>query len=193
MTFHLAAILFDLGDTILIEESEIKDTEGTTLRADIVPGMAKALRHCREQGYPLALVADSRPDTPVNVLRQHGLLGLFDCLAISEVIGASKPDSLIFRVALNALGIQDSDYGRVIMVGNNLERDVAGANRLGLISVLFRWNERRRMQPLTQEENPRYVVSSAQELTDLIGSLETLDTNTIGAETCPSSKPSSWS
>jgi FMN phosphatase YigB (HAD superfamily) len=193
MTPQLTAILVDLGDTILVEETEVKDTEGTTLRADLVPGMAAALRRCKERGYPLALVADSRPDTPGNVLRQHGLLDLFDCLAISDVIGASKPDPLIFRVALDALSIKDDDYGRVVMVGNNLERDVAGANRLGLISVFFHWNERRRTRPLTQEENPRYVVSSAQELTDLIGSLETRDTSTIGAETCPSSKPSSLS
>jgi FMN phosphatase YigB (HAD superfamily) len=186
MTLHLAALLFDLGDTILIEESEVKNTAGTTLRADIIPGMAEALHRFKQQGYSLALVADCRPDTPINVLRQHGLFGLFDCLAISEVVGASKPDSLIFRVALDALNVQGRDYGRVVMVGNNLERDVVGANRLGLISVLFRWSDRRRTQPLTQEENPRYIVSSAQELTALVGRLEMLDPGTIGAETCPS-------
>jgi FMN phosphatase YigB (HAD superfamily) len=186
MTLHLAALLFDLGDTILIEESEVKDSEGTTLRADLIPSMAEALHRFKEQGYPLALVADCRPNTPVNVLRQHGLFDLFDCLAISEVIGASKPDSLTFRVALDALNIQARDYGRVVMVGNNLERDVVGANRLGLISVFFRWNDRRRTQPLTQEEIPRYIVSSAQELTALIGRLEMLETETIGAEPCPS-------
>ena len=32
----------------------------------------------------------------------------------------------------------------VVMVGNNLERDIAGANRLGLISVFLHWTERRR-------------------------------------------------
>ena len=69
MVHHLAALLFDLGDTIMIEESEVKDSEGTTLRADLIPGMAEALRRFKSQGYPLAMVADSRPNTPVNVLR----------------------------------------------------------------------------------------------------------------------------
>jgi FMN phosphatase YigB (HAD superfamily) len=156
----------------MIEESEIKDAEGTTLHADLIPGMARALRHFRALGFPLALVADSRPNTPVNVLRQHCLLDLFDTLAISEVIGASKPEPLIFRAALDALHIPHRDYGRVVMVGNNLERDVAGANRLGLISVFFHWNERRRSHPLTDEERPNHVVSSAQELTKLIERLE---------------------
>jgi putative hydrolase of the HAD superfamily len=52
-----------------------------------------------------------------------------------------------------------------------LERDVVGANRLGLISVFLHWNERRRTQPLTADEQPRYTVHSAQELITLIEEL----------------------
>ncbi len=173
MPHHLAALLFDLGDTIMIEESEVKDADETTVRADLIPGMADALRHFKAQGWPLALVADSRPNTPVNVLRQHELLDLFDVLAISEIVGVSKPDPRIFRVALEALGIAERDYGRVVMVGNHLERDVVGANRLGLISVFFHWNDRRRSQPLADQEKPCYTVSSASELIVLIERLET--------------------
>ncbi len=169
----VVALLFDLGDTLMDEESEVKDAEGTTLRADLIPGMAEALHWFKDRGYGLALVADSRPNTPANVLRQHGLYQLFDCLAISEVVGVEKPDQRIFRAALEALGIPESDYGRVAMVGNNLERDVVGANRLGLISIFFHWNDRRRSRPLTTEEEPRYRVSSAQELVSLVASLNT--------------------
>jgi FMN phosphatase YigB (HAD superfamily) len=167
----VVTLLFDLGDTLMLEESEVKDAEGTTLRADLIPGVTEALHYFKEQGYGLALVADSRPNTPVNVLRQHGLDHLFDYLAISEVVGAEKPNSRIFRRALEALGIPEGDYGRVAMVGNNLERDVVGANRLGLISILFHWNDRRRSQPLAAEEEPRYRVTSAQELVSLIDTL----------------------
>ena len=165
------ALLFDLGDTLMIEESEVKDAKETTLCADLIPGAAEALRRFKEQGHTLALVADARPDTPANVLRQHSLYDLFDYLAISEIIGAEKPDALIFQTALKALGISESDYGRVAMVGNNLERDIVGANRLGLISIFFHWNDRRRSQPLTAEEEPRYTVSSIQQLVSLVDSL----------------------
>jgi FMN phosphatase YigB (HAD superfamily) len=168
---RIIALLFDLGDTLMIEESEVKDAEGTTLRADLIPGAAKALRRFKEWGYTLALVADARPDTPVNVLRQHGLYDLFDYLAVSEVIGSEKPALPIFRAALEALGIHESDYGRVAMVGNNLERDVVGANRLGLISVYFHWNGRRRSLPLTAAEEPRHTVSSIEELVSLVDGL----------------------
>ena len=173
---RVIALLFDLGDTLMIEDSEVKDDEGTTLRANLIPGMAEVLHWCHERGYGLALVADSRPRTPVNVLGQHGLSHLFDYLAISEVVGVEKPDPRIFLAALRALGIRESDYSRVAMVGNNLERDVVGANRLGLISIFFHWNDRRRSQPLTTEEEPRYRVSSAQELVSLVENLNTKTT-----------------
>jgi len=172
MSHSLAALLFDLGDTIMIEETEVKDDQGTTLHAELIPGMAEALRQFKAEGHHLALVADAYPDTPSNVLRQHGLYDLFDAFAISAVVGVSKPDPCIFRVALEALGIAAGDYYRAVMVGNNLERDVVGANRLGLISVLFHVNERRRTRPLTGEEQPGYAVTSAQELIRLIAHLE---------------------
>jgi FMN phosphatase YigB (HAD superfamily) len=171
MNRRIIALLFDLGDTLMVEESEVKDAGGTTLQADLIPGMAKALHWFKAQGYALALVADSRPNTPINVLRQHNLSHLFDCLAISEVVGVEKPAPPIFRIALEALDIPENDYGRVAMVGNTLERDVVGANRLGLISIFFHWNDRRRSQPLTIEEEPRHTVSSAQELVSLVASL----------------------
>jgi len=178
MNDHLAAIFLDLGDTIMDEGTEAKDADGTTISAELIPGMADALRGFKAAGHRLALVADARPETPPNVLRQHGLLDLFETLAISEVVGAAagvaaidKPDPRIFRAALAALGISETDYGRVVMVGNNLERDIAGANRLGLISVFFHWNERRRTQPLAADETPRYTVTSAQALVELVAAI----------------------
>ncbi len=179
MRHHLVALLFDLGDTLMLEETEITDDDGTTLRAELVPGMADVLGQFWAQGYRLALVADSRPNTPANVLRQHGLYDLFDEIAVSEVVGASKPDPRLFRVALDGLGVTARDYGRVVMVGNNLERDIAGANRLGLISVFFHFNERRRTRPLTSDETPRYTVTGARELVALIERLDRMEADSI--------------
>jgi FMN phosphatase YigB (HAD superfamily) len=169
---RLLALLFDLGDTIMDEGSEVKDAGGTTLRAELIPGMAEALRAFHARGLPLGLVADSRPETPANVLRQHGLYELFAVLAVSEVVGSTKPEPGIFRVALDALGIPPTEYARVVMVGNNLERDVLGANRLGLVSVYLHWNDRCRSQPLVPDEVPRYTVASAAELSGLVQALD---------------------
>ena len=104
-THRLLALCFDLGDTIMDEGTELKDAAGTTKKADLIPGMADLLRELKAQGHTLAIVADSRPNTPPNVLRRHGLLGLFDTLSISEVVGVSKPEPQMFTSALDALDI----------------------------------------------------------------------------------------
>ncbi len=167
----LIALFFDLGDTIMDEGTEVKDAQATTLHADLIPGMGDALRWCKAQVGRLALVADTRPGTARNVLAQHGLTALFDYLAISETVGVEKPDPLLFQVALDALQIAPSDYAHVAMIGNNLERDIAGAKRLGLATIFLHWNERRRTTPLSAGETPDYTVTNAAELVALIARL----------------------
>ncbi len=169
----LLAVFFDLGDTLMIEETEVKDGTLTTQSADLIPGAADLVHELHARGVPLALVADSRPGTPPNVLRQHGLLDLFDCLAISEIVGVEKPQPEIFQVALDALGIAPEDVGRVAMIGNNLERDIVGANHLGLVSIFFHWNERRRTTVESADEEPTYTVRSVAELQTLLTRLTT--------------------
>jgi putative hydrolase of the HAD superfamily len=169
---NIAAILLDLGDTIMDEGTEVKDAGETTLSANLLPGIAEALHSLHAQGYRLAIVADARPNTPLNVLKQHGLLDLFECLSVSETVGAEKPDARLFLHALQALHVSEDDYPRVMMVGNNLERDIVGANRLGLRSVYFHANDRRRSIPMNRLEAPRHTVTSAQEFLDLVGALE---------------------
>jgi FMN phosphatase YigB (HAD superfamily) len=172
---HLAAILFDLGDTLMMEETEVFDSEDTTLRATLLPGAATLLRRLKKQGHRLALVCDARPDSPSNVLRQHRLLSIFEHMSISEVLGVQKPHPLMFSSALDALGVPRAQYGTVVMVGNNLERDMVGANRLGIIPIYIHWTDRRRSQPQSAEETPRHTVHSMAELGELIERIEARD------------------
>jgi HAD superfamily hydrolase (TIGR01549 family) len=165
----LAALLFDLGDVIMQEETEIKDDELNTLRAELVDGMADALRKLKSRGYKFGLVADTRSKTAWNVLHQHNLYDLFDTLAISEEVGCEKPEPRIFRAALETLKIAPHDFARVAMIGNNIARDIRGANELGLISIWFHWNERYAWA--NDGSVPKFEVRSAFELLDLIGRL----------------------
>jgi HAD superfamily hydrolase (TIGR01549 family) len=125
---RVKAILFDLGDTIMVEESQEINEAGITLKADLVPGMDQILREVKARSYQIGLVADTKKGTYKNVLRQHGLFELFDIFAISDEIGFEKPDPRIIVSALNALNIHPGDYHNVILIGNNLKRDIKGAN-----------------------------------------------------------------
>jgi HAD superfamily hydrolase (TIGR01549 family) len=183
MTLNVRAILFDIGDTLLVEAREVKDSTGVTLQADLWPGMADAARQLKARGYPIGIVADAYARSAQNVLRQHHLEGVFDVLALSETVGTWKPDPRIFRHALDALGIEQPDYGRVLHVGNRLERDVTGANGLGLTSVWIRWNDRARTWVQAPWEQPDYTVHSVAELLALIEGLETGEVDPIQSPT----------
>lgn len=167
----IRAIFFDFGDTLADEATEVKDATETTLRAELIPGASELLHELRGRGVPLALVADGRPGTYRNVLGQHGLYDLFDAFAISEEVGVEKPHARMFEHALQALDIGSDGYGEVVMVGNNLARDVCGANRLGLISVWLDWAPRRSKTPANEEQIPRYTIKEPLELLDVLSRL----------------------
>ncbi|UCC88663.1 MAG: HAD-IA family hydrolase [Anaerolineales bacterium] len=172
MTHHILAICFDFGDTLVDEASEVKDETLTTLSGELIPGAGQVVRELKRLGYRLALVADGRAATYYNVLSQHGLYDLFDAFAISEQVGVEKPDPRMFVHALDQLGIARGDYGRTVMVGNYLERDIRGANQVGMISVWLDWAPRRPKVPAGPIEVPQYTIKVPPDLLPLIETLE---------------------
>jgi putative hydrolase of the HAD superfamily len=82
--------------------------------------------------HELALVTNGAPDVQREKLARSGLGGHFAAIVISGEVGAGKPDPRIFRAALDLLGVASAD---AIMVGDSLERDVAGARRAGIRSI----------------------------------------------------------
>ncbi len=172
MSHRILAICLDCGDTLVDEGTEVKDETGVSLRADLIPGAGQMVHTLRRRGYPLALVADGPAATFRNNLTPHGLYDLFDAYAISGELGVHKPHPRIFVHALEQLGIRRRDYGRVMMVGNNLERDIKGANALGLISVWLNWGPRRSKVPADASEVPRYTITTPLEILDVIEQLE---------------------
>lgn len=101
----------------------------------------------------------------------------FDVFAISEEVGVEKPDPRIFIHALDQLAICRADYGRVVMVGNNLARDIKGANALGLISVWLDWAPRRSKIPADISEIPQYTIKTPEALLPLLHKLNSSPSN----------------
>lgn len=168
----ILAVCLDFGDTLADEATEVKDETFTTLRADLMPGAARLIRALKDRGYRLALIADGRPGTYTNVLTQHRIHHLFDVFAISELVGVEKPDPRIFVHALDRLGIEEPDYPRTVMVGNRLDRDVKGANRLGMVSVWMDWSPRGNKVPSDEAEHPRFTIREPLELLEVLERLE---------------------
>lgn len=161
-------VFIDSGDTLVDEGSEYRK-EGSQVveHAELIDGAAETLRELRKRGFTVELVADGLVQSFDNVYRQHGLEDIFTARTISEELGKEKPAPEMFQTAMDRLGLQEADKKRIIMMGNNLKRDILGANRFGITSVLMSWSPRYSMTPNSEEETPDYTLSTIRELVEL--------------------------
>ncbi len=165
-------IFFDSGDTIVDESTEVRDDRGIVVRAQLHDEGGALLRQLHEDGFTLALVADGEVESFKNIYEQHGLSDVFSARAISEALPDRKPAAVMFQTAMDQLHLTDADKKRVVMIGNNLIRDVVGANRFGITSILYDWSPRYDMNPKNHEETPDYTVHTRQELYALLQKLD---------------------
>jgi FMN phosphatase YigB (HAD superfamily) len=168
-TRDFVAVLFDFGDTLVDEASEVKD-DGITLTADLIPGAAEML-HKLGGRYLIGLVADGRQQSYTNVLTHRLVIDHFGAVVSSELAGADKPDPAGFMLCLSMLGVTPDLRPRVVMVGNRPDRDIAGANRLGMKTILFAWSRRPPREPPKAVERPDIAVD---ELWKVAGAIDTL-------------------
>ena len=162
--YHRRLIIFtDIGDTIIDERTE--EYEGEVVqRAACIPGARETYLKLHEAGFTICMVADGLVRSFHNTMEQHGLDGIFSAWVISEEVGEDKPSPRMFRAAMDALCLTDADKARVIMVGNNVRRDIPGANRFGLRSVLLDWSTRRPYDISGPDEEPDYRIHRPEEL-----------------------------
>jgi len=169
----LKAVFLDSGDTLIDEMTQIfaADARELVLSAEPIPGAVDMVRALAARGVPLALVADGREASFVNVLGAAGLWDLFEARAISECAGVAKPHPRMFAEGLRGLGLRAGDAAGVMMVGNNLHRDIRGARGAGLMPVWLDWNDRYDRRPAHADDRPDHVITKPAELLDIVETL----------------------
>lgn len=165
-------IFTDSGDTIIDESTEVRDSRGIVQKAELIPGAGEALRQLHEEGFTIALVADGELESFQNVYRGNGLGYCFDAWVVSEVVGKQKPEPVMFETAFEKLRLTGEDKARVVMIGNNLKKDIAGANRQGLTSIWLDWSPRYFHTVEEPDWQPDYTVRTPGELPRLLHALE---------------------
>lgn len=171
-------IFTDSGDTLIDEGSQSFDGRGIVTRADFIPGAERVLKDLCAEGYRIALVADGQWESFQNVYRVNGCGYCFEQWIVSEVVGHEKPHGSMFDTAMEKMGLCPRDKARIVMVGNNLKKDIAGANRYGITSVWLDWSPRYFHTAEEPDWQPDYTVKTPGELYELIHRLE----GELGAE-----------
>ena len=113
--------------------------------------------------YRLAVLTNGAPAQQRAKLRESGLATYLETVIVSGEVGVGKPDPRVFGAALAALDVAPST---AVMVGDSIERDVAGAQAAGLHAV---WLDRTGMDYHPGEHEP-----PAQQLSQLPAALAAL-------------------
>ena len=74
----------------------------------------------------------------------------------------------MFETAFHQLHLTDADRPRIVMIGNNLKKDIAGANRQGLTSIWLDWSPRYFHTVEEPDWQPDYTVHTPTELLELL-------------------------
>lgn len=103
----------------------------------LYPGVVEALDALRQKGYRLWLLSNAQRVFTAFELHALGLEPCFDGIYISSDFGCRKPDIRFFEALLNG---QQLDPKRCLMIGNDLETDIAGAKNAGLDTLYIHTN-----------------------------------------------------
>ena len=98
--------------------------------ADVLPTLTQLRRH----GLRLALLTDNPPPSQRLKIEVAGLAPLFDAIVLTGEIAAAKPDKAAFDSVAGALGLPGQE---LVMVGDNLYRDIQGALQAGYAHAFF--------------------------------------------------------
>jgi putative hydrolase of the HAD superfamily len=142
-----------LGTFIGARHFELRDRAMTPL-----PGAIAALRRLRSRRVRLGLVTNGGSDTQRSKIERFELEPYFDYIAIEGEVGIGKPDRAAYENGLQQLAANAEETW---MVGDSLERDVAGAQAAGILGI---WLDRHARGLSTESPRPDRVIRSLAEL-----------------------------
>lgn len=124
----------------------------------------KALRLLK-MGARLVAMQSELLDTSMGDLELNvgSWVGLLERASGVQAVSIGKPSAYVFELALGSMGLEKN---QVIVVGDRISTDVAGAQAFGLRSVLVKTGEFDRSD-LNGEIRPDYAINSIGELLSL--------------------------
>jgi putative hydrolase of the HAD superfamily len=120
------------GDAASFLSAEFAATRRARQR--LMPGARELLSEL-SASRAVALLTNGAPDLQREKIAASGLEPFFRAIAVSGEHGIGKPKPEIFHRLLGELGVSPTE---ALMVGNSLERDIAGARNAGIRSVWIR-------------------------------------------------------
>jgi len=126
-------------------------------RLRLSPGITELLKELKT-GFRLGIVTDGHRPYVLPELAHFHLLDYFDSIVISEDSGVKKPEPLLLNKALLELEVTPEN---AVFVGNDMYRDIFGAQQSGLKAIFYPTEFGAKSHPGTV---PDYIVNTLAEV-----------------------------
>ena len=123
---------YKIADEVLARDLSGKFLEILPTQKEVFPYTFEILDYLSASGYRLHLITNGFEKTQWSKLRNSGLDKYFEHVITSEASNSVKPNKEIFEFALARAG---ASLHSSIMIGDNLEADIAGAINAGMDSI----------------------------------------------------------
>lgn len=130
-------------------------------------GVLSTLKELKKQKLKIALVTDLTTHIQLRKIKGLGITNYIDALVTSEDAGREKPSAIMFLLALNKLNVLPEES---IMIGDNLIKDIEGANAVGIDSVAI--TNKKVKADKEDYKKPNFVIKSIPEILGIIKRLK---------------------
>lgn len=124
----------------------------------LMDGAKESLDSLKSQGYRIGLISDTG-FTPGSILKivmkNAGVLDLFDDFSFSDETGVSKPHSKAYYKLLDGFGVLPNE---ALHIGDIEKTDIIGAKQIGMYAVRFSGDE----TAVLNKNNPKVSVADAE-------------------------------
>lgn len=97
-------------------------------------GVEHSIQQLYQDGYQLALVSNGKTPFQEHNFKALGLNEYFSTIIVSEAVGIRKPETAIFNLASQRLGVQPE---QCIFIGDHEQADILGAKRAKMKTIFF--------------------------------------------------------
>lgn len=136
----MAVSLFDDLGLNLIDGNFIefmnKYYQPVTDQITLIKGAIETVRFFKDKKLKIGLISNTIFPEKFHLreLKRFGLFQFFDLILFSSEVGYKKPHPKIFETALKGLDIKPNS---AVFVGDRLEEDIGGAQKVGMSTVLI--------------------------------------------------------
>lgn len=123
-------------------------------KTNLFPDTHEVLTYLKEK-YQLHIITNGFTEVQYTKLNNCNLTKYFDLILCTEEVGVNKPNPLVFETALSKTAASPSES---LMIGDNPETDILGAQNCGINTILFNPHNRKKEVDSTEIQELKELI-----------------------------------